>query len=305
MTACIVCQKAEPADSWTTCRGCYNGIDKDLLDICVYTRAAAMQLTPEKRGGAAVGTTGSRPPLSIDAIDAAEAHDALPLCESWERLVREHLSLAPYGPVSAQRTRLGAITPPLTLEAVTGFLRAQLAMLAGSADFPLDDFADEMHQCAVRLARWDQTRTGPRPGVPVRCPADHPDSDGRPCGWTLWTDGTEIVVCPQCCTSWDDSELLDAHEMDLLPTSTLILLDPDHPNPRKRIQNWAARNRLTEHDRVTNADGQTVPLYRLGEYRNLLSTTRATKPQPDLTTQGEYTHHVVSPLNHEAHSATH
>ena len=58
--------------------------------------------------------------------------------------------------------------------------------------------------------------------------------------------------------------------MDLLPAAVLILLDPDHPNPRRRIQNWAARNRLTQHDEARTPDGKVMPLYRLGEYRELL-----------------------------------
>jgi hypothetical protein len=281
---CVICTEAA-ADRWTICARCEQRISDNLAAIVVLTRAAALHLTPERRGGTpGAAVPGSRPPLSVDALDDSQAADALPILESWERLWREHAQMAPYGPVSALRTHRGAITPPATLEAVTAFLRAQLARMAETPDYPLDDMADEVKALHRKLSRYDANNRGPQPGVPVACPSDHPDNDGRKCSWRLWTDGTGIVVCPQCQTHWCDDTLLDAHDMDLLPTDVLILLDPDHPDPRKRIKNWAARNRLTEHASAPNpAGGHPIPLYRLGEYRNLLSTTRATKAQPDLT----------------------
>jgi hypothetical protein len=155
-----------------------------------------------------------------------------------------------------------------------GFLRSWLLRLAETPTFPLEELAREVRDAAKALERYNPERGGRRDGVPVTCAADHPDADGRTCGYGLWTHAGDTITCPRCLTRWTPDELLDAHDMDLMPAAVLILLDPDHPNPRRRIQNWAARNRLTEHDQAHTEDGKTIPLYRLGEYRQLIGKRR-------------------------------
>lgn len=106
MTRCVVCANAHPADGWTVCNPCAARIDDDLRAIVTLTHAAADHLTPTAKPGAGgSGKPGSRPPLDVGALDDAMAADALPLVESWERLVREHFGYAPYGPASLLRLR--------------------------------------------------------------------------------------------------------------------------------------------------------------------------------------------------------
>jgi hypothetical protein len=277
---CAVCQRVDPAQGWTVCRPCLDRIDDDLAAIVTLTRAAAQHLTPETRpqGTSSSAKPGSRPPLDIAALDDAQAADALPLLESWERLTREHFQMAPYGPVSLYRARLGMAAPPATLGGVVAFLRAQLARIAETPDYPLDDLAREVHDQRARLNRHDDNRHARPAGIPLRCVAEHPDADGRTCGWGIRTNGHDAVTCPQCRTTYTPDQLLDAHDMELLPAAVLILLDDREPSAaRKRIANWAARDRLTTHAHAPSADGgKPTPLYRLGEYRNLLTTPAAT-----------------------------
>jgi hypothetical protein len=278
---CIICAKAEPHDGWTVCNGCLGRLDDDLARIVELTRLAADRLIRETKGSSngSRSVPGSRPPLDLAALDAAMAVDALAILEIIEREWRAHRHLAAYGPASARRgpTRTEELT------GAVGFLRSQLALMASDPDWfglqcanqptcPCDPCA--VHRLAQTLERYNPDRNEKPGRVRVACPSDHPDADGRQCGYTLWTNGREVSDCPRCCTRWTADELLDAHEMELLPASVLIILDPDHPNPRKRIANWAARDRLTEHATAPNpGGGKPVPLYRLGEYRSLIRVT--------------------------------
>lgn len=270
MTACIVCAKAEPATNWTVCLGCLNRLDDDLARIVELTRLAADALVRETKGSSN-GTRpvpGSRPPIDLAALDAALGLDVLPILESWIRLVREEASLSPYGMATAAQD--------VTVATSVAWLRSWLLWAAERPDFPLDDFAGEIHDAAQALERYNPDRGGRRDGVPVTCAADHPDADGRTCGYGLWTNGADVVACPRCLTRWTPDELLDAHDMDLLPAAVLIILDPDHPNPRRRIAKWAERDRLTAHATAPNPNGgKPLPLYRLGEYRALINVTVA------------------------------
>jgi hypothetical protein len=298
MTPCIVCQTAE-ADRGTVCAGCLARIDHDLERIAELTRHAADQLIPETRpGNGGRSVPGSRPPLDVAALDDAMGHDVLPILDSWERLVRDFYGLTPLGiaterPERAPQTpqnATGVVPDPyhstIALRASVGFLRSWLLRMAETADFPLADLADEMHQLHGRLKRYDPDRAGPRNGIPVSCPADHPDADGRGCDQALRTDGSDIVVCPRCYTQWTPEDLLAPLARTILPASTLITLDLDHPNPRERLRNWTRRGRITPAAHAANPNGgHDVPLYRLGDYRTLLAsvnrldktvTTRAT-----------------------------
>jgi hypothetical protein len=282
VTGCIVCQ-GEAADTWTVCLGCLNGIDDDLARIVELTRLAADALIRETKGSSngARSVPGSRPPLDVGALDAAMGLDVLPLLDSWERMIREDYGLSPLGPatrarsgaLAAEQARSGVPGPPVTIVGSVGFLRAWLLRLAETPTFPLEELAREIRDAAKALERYNPDRGGRRDGVPVSCVADHPDADGRTCGYGLWTHADDTITCPRCLTRWTTDELLDAHDMDLLPAAVLILLDPDHPNPRERIKGWAKRDRLTVHATTPNPEGgHPIPLYRLGEYRTLIGT---------------------------------
>lgn len=152
------------------------------------------------------------------------------------------------------------------------FLRANLARIVEDPTFPVEDFAREIRDCRRTLARHDDDRPTARVGIPLACVQDHPDADGRPCGWRLWTDGRNVITCPQCRTDYTPDGILDAHAFALLPAALLILLDHREPTAaRRRIENLTARGRLTVHDYEPRpGGGKPIALYRLGEYRQTL-----------------------------------
>lgn len=152
------------------------------------------------------------------------------------------------------------------------FLRANLARIVEDPTFPVEDFAREIRDCRRTLARHDDDRAQRHPGIPLACTADHPDADGRPCGWRLWTDGRNVITCPQCRTDYTPDGILEAHAFALLPAALLILLDHREPTAaRRRIENLTARGRLTVHDYEPRpGGGRPIALYRLGEYRQTL-----------------------------------
>ncbi len=105
------------------------------------------------------------------------------------------------------------------------FLRANLALMAETPDWPMDDFAADVK--AFRwgdkgdpdlgiaptsgLERWDPEREERRAGVRIECPADHPDEDGRLCGYRLTIDPErprDEVECRRCGTVWTSQRLV-------------------------------------------------------------------------------------------------
>ena len=294
--SCVICAHHDPAPQWTVCVRCFERLDDDLARIVELTSHAANRLVREVTGSS--GTRGvhqSRPPIDLAALDASLGNDVLPLLDSWERMIREDYGLSPLGPatrarsgaLAAEQARSGVVGPPVTVVGSVGFLRAWLLRLAETPTFPIEEMAREIHDATRNLEQYDPHRTHQRHGVPVTCTADHPEADGRRCGYELRTNGTDTITCPRCLTRWTADDILDAHDMDLLPAAVLMLLDPNHSNPRERIANWAKRDRLTQHDTAPNPNGgHPIPLYRLGEYRNLLSTARATMRQPGLAESG-------------------
>lgn len=270
---CVICANTDPVGGWTVCQRCAAKLDDDLCAIVTLTRAAADHLTPATKPSAGgSGRPGSRPPLDVGALDDAMAADALPVLEEWERAWRERRHMAPYGPVSLWRARGGVIAQDATLNGVVGFLRAQLALMVEDAEWPIEEVAREVREQRGLLKRHDDDRPTAHVGIPLNCVADHPDADGRACGWRLWTDGRNVVTCPQCRTDYSAGSILDAHDMALLPAALLILLDHREPTAaRKRIENLTARGRLTVHDYEPRpGGGRSIALYRLGEYRQTL-----------------------------------
>lgn len=104
---CPVCTRRDPADGLTVCAVCLGRIDDDLARIVELVALAGDWLHPRATGTSegSRSVPGSRPPLSVDVLDAAIGLDVLPLLESWERLVREHFGYGPYGPASLLRTK--------------------------------------------------------------------------------------------------------------------------------------------------------------------------------------------------------
>jgi hypothetical protein len=288
VTPCPICATNDPAPGLVVCHGCLARIDHDLERIAELTRYAADRLVPETRpGNGARSVPASRPPLDVAALDDACGHDVMPILDSWERLVRDFYGLTPLGiatekperaPLAAQNAT-GVVPDPYAsttaLRASLAFLRSWLLRIAETPDFPVDDLAREMRELRASLERYDPGNRGPLGGIPVPCPAEHPDGDGRTCDYQLRTAGTDVIVCPHCHTHWTPDDLLDPLNPTLLTPDQLITLDPDHPNPRERLRNWTRRGHITPAAHATNPNGgHDIPLYRLGDYRALVDANR-------------------------------
>lgn len=90
------------------------------------------------------------------------------------------------------------------------FLRANLARIVEDPTFPVEDFAREIRECRRTLARHDDDRPD-NSGIRIPCPSDHPDADGRDCGWRLVLrigEPASVIVCPQCQEHWTSARLL-------------------------------------------------------------------------------------------------
>jgi hypothetical protein len=101
------------------------------------------------------------------------------------------------------------MTDPL-LSGCVAFLRANLARIVETPDFPVEDFAAE-----IRDARWQLERLNPErdtdDATRIKCPGDHPDADGRLCHNTLTYDRehpSDDICCRRCGNTWTGARLL-------------------------------------------------------------------------------------------------
>ena len=201
---CVICQRNDPEDGWTVCRGDLNRIDDDLARILELTRIAADQLVAETRtgNGGTRPVPASRPPLDLAALDAALGLDAWPVLEEWEKTIRDLNGLSPYGAATAPQgaTLLGTVT----------FLRSWLLWAAETPSWPIDDLAREVHDQMRYLERFDPMREVSDMSR-LKCPGDHPDADGRRCHNIILFDRehpTQDIYCRRCATTWNGSRLL-------------------------------------------------------------------------------------------------
>jgi hypothetical protein len=170
---------------------------------------------------------GSRPPLTVDALDPeltligpAPSPSVLEVVESWERMIRDMRGMAPYGPASAARARGGLYEgTSATLVASVAFLGRQVAWMVDN-EFPLEDFADEVRSCVRVLRRWDLDAEDL--GTMVKCPTLHED-EGE-CGYRLYyRDMSDHVTCRRCGVSRDANTLVIVAMSDGRP----VWLDPE------------------------------------------------------------------------------
>lgn len=214
-TKCPICARREPSEGETVCRPCLNRIDDNLARIVELVRWASAWLSPRTgSGNTGRSVPASRPPLDIASLDAAMGNDVLPVLESWERLTREFYGLAPYGPASLSRNAAmsqgGPVTAPVTVRGCVAFLRANLARIAESVDYPIDDLATEVRELRIGLEYLDPDHERPE-GIRVPCPADHPEGDGRSCSHRLPVDAkrpADDVECRRCGTVWTSGRLI-------------------------------------------------------------------------------------------------
>ena len=235
---CVLCAArgvTRELDTGHCCAACRTRIDDDLRDIVrLCADAAAWVMPGTSSTGYVAGVAGSRPPLSIEAIepeyalvrlDPDDPSSDLPILEAlenWERLLRDERGFAPYGPASlarnaAQEAREGTVgaieaqgavnATRVTLTGVVGFLRAQLDYATTEPTFALEDFAREIRLCVNVLRRFDPERDGTATWR-VDCP--HDTGEGT-CGKALRIGGDDLdryFDCPRCGTEWSGHRLL-------------------------------------------------------------------------------------------------
>lgn len=219
---CVICARRDRQTRLKfghVCAACADRLAADLRAIPELAAMAAAALQP---GQGSTGTThaayGSRPPINLDAVDAAlchvPGHDAplLVILEEWERMVRQERDYVPYGPASAARN--ATVTTDHTQASLVGvcaFLAAQVDWVISEPTFPADDFADEVSQCVRAVRRWDVTAEDR--GQVVPCPTVM--EDGTDCGKRLGFRGMdEVVTCRRCGATRDVPQLLMAADAD-------------------------------------------------------------------------------------------
>lgn len=193
---CVIDGRNQPRPGATICGHCLVRLDDNLARIAELTRWASAWLMPRTghgEGGRSV--PGSRPPLDIASLDACIGNDALPVLESWERLIREEAALSPYGAATA--------TEPATVARSVTWLRGWLMWASERGDFPIETFAQEVRELRDSLEHLDPDHDRPA-GERYPCTAPHPEADGRECGYRLVVDMTHAaddITCRRCGTT--------------------------------------------------------------------------------------------------------
>ena len=189
---CVICAKRPHDDGRTCCTPCLDRILGDLERIVELTDAAATWTPRAGAGNGVRSVPGSRPPLSVDILDAALGLDVLPLLESWQRIIREDAGLTPYG------TATEGIA--VNVASAVAFLRSWLLWCATEAAWPIEELAREIREARMALDRLDPDHERPD-GLRVACTEPHPDADGRECGYRLVIVGAMLsqdVECRRC-----------------------------------------------------------------------------------------------------------
>lgn len=189
---CVICAKRPHDDGRTCCTPCLDRVLSDLERIVELTDAAARWTPRAGTGNGVRSVPASRPPLSVDILDAALGLDVLPLLESWERIIREDAGLSPYG----------AATEGIAVNVASAvhFLRSWLLWCATEAAWPIEELAREIREARMALDRLDPDHERPD-GLRVACTEPHPDADGRECGYRLVIVGAMLsqdVECRRC-----------------------------------------------------------------------------------------------------------
>ena len=76
---------------------------------------------------------------------------------------------------------------------------------------PIEELAREVREQRKYLERFDPYRDDASDKSRLRCPADHPEADGRTCGYTLLIDPEkprDDVECRRCGTIWTSERLV-------------------------------------------------------------------------------------------------
>lgn len=218
--ACVICDT--PLNHGHACAKCSDRIRRDLHDILHLTAQAHAQAEPQPSPGGTRSVPGSKPPLTVDALDPELALiriisddpssevPMLVLLEDWERVIREDRGLVPYGLASEARlAQAGALhatayTAPVTLTGVIRFLLGHHDWATTEPTFDLAEYARQVRLCRRAVARWDHSSEPPGWRVPCPTTTDHGD-----CGQQLRVSrGDEIAYCRKCGREWELTRLL-------------------------------------------------------------------------------------------------
>lgn len=223
-TSCAICNKPLRQQEAHTCQPCHTRINQALNEILDLALQAHAQTEPVITLGTGRTSLGSKPPITIDAIDPeltlvrlnendpSSDTPILEILEDWERTIREERHLTPYG--IASEARLANIGPlhgatwanhtPITLTGVIQFLRTQTPWVCSHQDINVKQYAQHLQLCVSALKRWSLDNQGPRWLIP--CPTLNEKGD---CGNKLFISrDDETTYCRQCARTWEVKRLI-------------------------------------------------------------------------------------------------
>jgi hypothetical protein len=248
-STCTVCRR-RPAPQPQVCEPCRSRVRDALAAIVDLHAIAYYELQP----GSGTGTRGTERSLGVRlaALDFVAGNDVLPTLEEWEREIRRHYDLTPYGPASEDRVTQAHHAMPtaadidlvrVALAGCCAFLKVWWPQVADTHPAARDlatEVLDGYHtaQAAARML--------PRTTWAVECPTD--TEDGR-CAYLLRVTGQDVghvVVCRRCGTHWDVERLLlvvasDAEADVWLPADGVERLAGI---PERTLRRWAAQGRV-------------------------------------------------------------
>jgi len=163
------------------CAACAQRIGDDLASIVANGDLAAVSERVSGSGAAVPGYE-SKPPMSLEGlapylvgvrlnpgVEPPLVRTVADLLESWSASCASCAGFAGYGPATAHHvgTDAGILAAQASRQAVS-VLRGHLEWITADPDFPLDDFADEIRRCAMRMHAL-MSPTGSRDRI-VKCP---------------------------------------------------------------------------------------------------------------------------------------
>ena len=134
------------------------------------------------------------------------------------------------------------------------FLRANLARMAETPDYPIDDLAREIRELRISLERLDPDHDNGSAHERLLCPGDHPDADGRRCHNRIRLipgRPKDDVYCSRCGTTWTTNRLKllclhdESQRIMRTPAEIIELVDV----PKRTIQRWADKG-LVDRDGI-------------------------------------------------------
>lgn len=227
---CVLCALREPAVETPLadghcCPGCRQRIRNDLAGIAADADLVAVAQPAARPGTRSVHE--SKPPTDLEPIapwlalvrlnpgqDPPVSSSIAGLLADWERMLREHRGLAPYGPATAHHVGIdeGVLAAQAGRQAVRVLL-ASIDWITAEPSWPLEDFADEIRRSARRMRALAQP-----PGASdrvVRCPTL---TDESTCGrrltvrtWAALDDDRTIgepITCGSCGVTRSPEQLL-------------------------------------------------------------------------------------------------